>query len=136
MLERTPSTLEMPAPSTAPVYRGKDLARQARRGNATERALLAVEIAGATVTLTSQLATALTHANHTYVAALRGVTELERAGVKAGDFKLSDRCNRHRKPISDVEFDALVIERAERALAVLDQLTSQTVNCEPVNHGV
>ena len=55
MLERTPSTLEMPAPSTAPVYRGKDLARQGRRGNATERALLAVEIAGATVTLTSQL---------------------------------------------------------------------------------
>jgi hypothetical protein len=133
MQVRTFSTLEMPASSTtsstAPVYRGKDLARLARRGNATERALLAVEATGATVDcVTKQQAIALAHANRTYVAKYRGMTELERADVKAGHIKLSDRVNHHCKPISDEEFVALVTERAERAWAVLEQLTAP--NCE------
>jgi hypothetical protein len=106
------------------VCHGKDLARQARKGNATDRALLAVETVGATIDgVTVAQATTLAGANPTYVAALRSMTELEQADVKAGRIKLSDRCNR-RKPISDAEFDALVLERADRALAVL---------CVPVN---
>jgi hypothetical protein len=111
------------------VLLGKSLAKLARKGSATDRALLAVDATGATVDgLTSQQATALAHANHTYVAALRGMTEHERAEVKAGRIKLTDRVNHHRKPITDMEFDALVTERAERALAVLDRMTLP--NCE------
>jgi hypothetical protein len=134
MLERPFSTPEATAsstPSKTRVYQARYLARRARRGNATERALLAVEATGATVKLTLQLATKITRANRTYVAALRGMTELELADVKAGRLKLTDRCNRrHRKSLTDAEFDALVIERPERALAMLDQLTSQTANSE------
>jgi hypothetical protein len=59
------------------------------------------------------------------------MTELELAAVKTGDIKLSERIiRRRRKPITtDEEFEALVRERPELALAVLNQLT--TPNCEP-----
>jgi hypothetical protein len=98
--------------------------------------LLAVAATGATIDgLTAQQATVLAGANHTYVAALRGLSEPERADVKAGRIKLTDLVNHHKpKPVTDDEFDALVRERPEQALAVLDQLTCpRTVNCEPAN---
>jgi hypothetical protein len=76
----------------------------------------------------AQQATVLACANRTYVAILRRMTEPERAAVKAGHIKLSDRVIRRRKSIPDEEFDALVAERPERAWAVLERLTHP--NCE------
>jgi hypothetical protein len=131
MLQRTSLSETFDELQQPRIYRGKDVVRQARHGTATERAVLAAELTGATIVgVTAELATAQAGANRLYAAECRGMTPLELAAVKAGSIKLSDRVRSRRKsrPITDEEFDALVVERAERALAVLDQLTSE--KCE------
>jgi hypothetical protein len=109
------------------VYSSTSIAGTIRWGSATERAFLALALSDMGVPV--QQATVLACANRTYVAILRRMTAFERAEVRAGRIKLSDRVTHHRKPISDEEFDALVAERVERAWAVLERLTHP--NCEP-----
>jgi hypothetical protein len=111
---------------SARVVAGWDFAYQARKGNATKRALLAVEAIGADIYgLTLAQATALARANHTYVTALRGMTDLERAAVKAGRIKLSDCVNHRNKPVTDGDLDKLIAEvGVDRVFAALDRITT------------
>jgi hypothetical protein len=111
---------------SARVVAGWDFAYQARKGNATKRALLAVETIGADLYgLTAAQATALAKANRTYVAELRRMTDLERAAVLAGRIKLSDRVNhRNNKPVTDGDLDKLIAEIGiDRVFASLDRIT-------------
>ena len=110
---------------TVRVYLGQDLAREARKGTPTERALLAADAVGADVwVLTPSQATALTKANLTYVAKLRRMIELERAAVKAGRIKLSG-CVNHHKPVNDTDLDSLLAEvGADRWFATVDRATT------------
>lgn len=104
---------------------GRDLARQARKGSATKRALLAVEAIGADVyRLTPKQAVTLAGANATYVAKLRRMTPLERAAVKAGRIKLSHCSNHRNKPVTDTDLDKLIaMIGADRVFAALDRIT-------------
>jgi hypothetical protein len=137
LLKETPATIEraylmsiaysnsVSKTSTVRGHLGRNLARQARKGSATERALLAVEATGADVyRLTPEQATTLAGANHTYVAQLRRMTPLERAAVATGRLKLSDCVNRRNKPVTNATLDKLLVAiGADRVLAALDRLT-------------
>jgi len=109
----------------ARIHLGRDLARRARKGSATERALLAVEATGADVyRLTLKQAATLAGANYTYVAALRRMTPLERTAVKAGRIKLSNCVNHRNKPVTNADLDKLIaMIGADRVFAALDRLT-------------
>jgi hypothetical protein len=110
---------------TVQIHLGRDLARQARKGSATERALLAVEATGADVyRLTPKQATTLAGANYTYVAKLRRMTPLEQAAVEAGRIKLSNCVNHRNKPITNADLDKLIATiGADRVFAALDRIT-------------
>jgi hypothetical protein len=111
---------------TIRVYLGQYLAREARKGNATQRAELAAEAVGAHVhELTVGQAVALTGASRTYVAELRRMTELERAAVAAGRIKLSDRVNHSHKSANDADLDKMIREiGVDRVFAALDRITT------------
>jgi hypothetical protein len=88
------------------VFLGKDLAKRARKGSATDRAILAVETTGAILDrVTREQAITLTGANKNYEARYRRMTEPERAAVRAGRLKLVTHRDPRPRPLTDLDLD-------------------------------
>jgi hypothetical protein len=85
-----------PVPKT---FKGRGLVAQLKDNTPDEKAVLAVELTGASITrIPQRLAMHITGANAAYVAAASKLTPDEREAVWDGTLKLADRINGHRKP--------------------------------------
>jgi hypothetical protein len=120
-------------PYATPTFKhiyGDKLARALKAGklSASYRALLAHDLATGAVAirLSRKQAIALTHANATYVSAIAGMSESERAALRRGQLSLLARVNRRRRP-SDAQVFGIVRKLgASRVMNALDQITQPT----------